>query len=497
MVEEPRPSKDNMEASSAITNYLGGEFVSPRHRGFLSNINPATGEEITTLPASTSDDIDDAVEAAHQAFPQWSSLGKEERAAYLTRIANLLERDQERFALAETIDTGKPLTLSRSVDIPRAISNLRFFASAITQWGSELYEGPGALHATVRPPLGVVSCISPWNLPLYLFTWKIAPALATGNCVVAKPSELTPTTAFLFSKLCQEAGLPPGVLNVVHGTGISTGAPLCKHPKVRAVSFTGGTATGTSIATAVADSLKKVSLELGGKNPAVIFADCDAEQAVATTLRSSFSNQGQICLCTSRLYVERPLFGRFVELLSQRASSLVIGDPLEASTHQGALISEAHLSKVESYISLGKEEGGEVITGGQRVQVSGRCERGSFLRPTIIVGLPPESRVNQEEIFGPVVTITPFDTEEEACSLANSTRYGLAATVWTNSYERAHRCARAIDSGLIWINSWMVRDLRVPFGGMKDSGLGREGGIDALRFFTETKSICFSANESF
>lgn len=481
----------------AITNYIGGELASPRHRGSLANINPATGEEISTLPSSTAEDIEDAVEAARLAFPRWSSLPKEERAHLLTRVAGLIERDQEEFALAETNDTGKPLSLSRTVDIPRAISNLRFFASAITQWGSELYEGGGALHATVRPPLGVVGCISPWNLPLYLFTWKIAPALVTGNCVVAKPSELTPTTAYLLSKLCQEAGLPPGVLNVVHGTGPAAGAPLCKHPDVRAISFTGGTSTGTAIAAAVAPPLKKVSLELGGKNPAIIFADCNLEQAVATTLRSSFANQGQICLCTSRLYVERPLFGRFVELFSKATSGLLVGDPIDPSINQGALISESHLDKVMTYISLAKDEGGELVTGGQRVQIRGRCEGGSFLRPTIILGLSPESRVNQEEIFGPVVTITPFDTEEEACSLANSTRYGLAATVWTNSYERAHRCARAIDSGLIWINSWMVRDLRVPFGGMKDSGVGREGGIDALRFFTETKSICFSANESF
>lgn len=471
-------------------NFIDGELKHPGDA--LPNLNPATGQVVGEVAQSSAPDVDSAVEAASNAFASWSSTPPEERARYLNRIADLIERDKEQFALAEVTDTGKPLSLARSVDIPRAIANLRFFASAITQWGSELFQTQEALHATLRFPLGPVACISPWNLPLYLLTWKIAPALATGNCVVAKPSELTPTTAYLLSKLCIEASLPPGTLNIVHGTGASAGAPLCSHPKIKAVSFTGGTVTGRSISQSVSLSLKKVSLELGGKNAAVMFADCDIEVALNTTIRSSFSNQGQICLCTSRILVERPLFQQFIERFAALTSALTVGDPLEPATQQGSLISHRHLEKVINYVRLADAEGGEIVAGGKQIFPGGRCQDGAFYSPTVITGLSPQSRVNQEEIFGPLVTITPFDSEEEAYELANASDYGLAATVWTTNYQRAQRAARAIDAGLIWINSWMVRDLRVPFGGTKDSGLGREGGAEALRFFTEPKSVCFS-----
>jgi aminomuconate-semialdehyde/2-hydroxymuconate-6-semialdehyde dehydrogenase len=414
-----------------------------------------------------------------------------QRSLILQRVADLIDRDLEKLVRAESIDNGKPLKQARALDIPRASANIRFFATAILHTESESHlTDAQALNYTLRSPIGVVGCISPWNLPLYLFTWKIAPALAAGNTVVAKPSELTPMTAFLFSQLCIEAGLPPGVLNVVHGLGSKTGQAIVEHPEITAISFTGGTATGKKITVTAARTLKKLSLELGGKNPNVIFADCDFKQALASSIQSSFSNQGEICLCGSRILVERSLYDRFTEEFVKATKELRVGDPLDESTAVGALISEGHMNKVLSYIELAKQESGKVLTGGRRVATAGRCADGYFVEPTVIVGLNQSCRTNQEEIFGPVVTIMPFDTEEEAIALANSTTYGLSATLWTENLKRAHRVAHQFRSGIVWVNCWLFRDLRTPFGGMKQSGVGREGGWEALRFFTEAKNVC-------
>jgi aminomuconate-semialdehyde/2-hydroxymuconate-6-semialdehyde dehydrogenase len=377
------------------------------------------------------------------------------------------------------------------VDIPRAASNFRFFAGAAQHFFSEFHAGAaGTLNYTLREPLGVVGCISPWNLPLYLFTWKIAPALATGNCVVAKPSELTPMTAFRLSALCVEAGVPAGVLNIVHGLGARAGRAICSSPQIAAVSFTGGTATGAEIARTAAPQFKKMSLEMGGKNPNIIFADCDFEDMLETTMRSSFSNQGQICLCGSRIYVEKPIYERFRTEFVARTRQLTPGDPLMPETRQGAVVSKSHMEKILSYIGLAESEGGSILCGGKRADVGGRCESGWFIEPTIIEGLPTSCRTNQEEIFGPVVTIMPFESEDEAVELANDSQYGLAATVWTQNIDRAHHVSARLKTGIVWVNCWMVRDLRTPFGGMKNSGVGREGGQEALRFFTEPRNIC-------
>jgi aminomuconate-semialdehyde/2-hydroxymuconate-6-semialdehyde dehydrogenase len=377
------------------------------------------------------------------------------------------------------------------MDIPRASANMRFYATAAMHVSSESHLTEGeAINYTLRSPIGVVGCISPWNLPLYLFTWKIAPALAAGCTLAAKPSELTPMTAYLFSKLCIEAGLPKGVLNIVHGLGSKVGQSIVEHPTISAISFTGGTLTGKTIAATAAPMFKKLSLELGGKNPNLVFADCDFEKAMATSIRSSFSNQGEICLCGSRILVERSVYDRFVEEFVKRTKSLVVGDPLDAKTNLGALVSEAHMNKVLFYIELAKQEGGTILTGGKRIKINDRCEDGYFVEPTVITGLNHLCRTNQEEIFGPVVTILPFDTEEEAVMMANSTHYGLAATIWTENLSRAHRVAQQVKSGIIWINCWLLRDLRTPFGGVKQSGVGREGGWEAMKFFTEAKNVC-------
>ncbi len=474
-----------------ILNYIAGKLQKPISNNYLDNINPAEGKVYSSLPDSDFNDVQKAVEAASNAFPMWSTMPASKRAEILLKIAELIDRDLDKLALAESIDQGKPLKLAKSVDIPRASANLRFYATASMHVSSESHLMQGeAINYTTQTPIGVAGCISPWNLPLYLFTWKIAPALAAGCTVVAKPSELTPMTAFLFSKLCIEAGLPAGVLNIVHGLGSKVGQAIVEHPNVSVISFTGGTVTGKKIASTAAPMFKKLSLELGGKNPNIIFADCDFEQAVGTSIQSSFSNQGEICLCGSRILVERSVYEKFVAEFVKRTKELVVGDPLEDKTRIGAMVSEAHMNKVLSYIELAKKEGGEIICGGERVSVSGRCATGYFIEPTIIVGLDQNCRTNQEEIFGPVVTIMPFDTEEEAVSYSNSNAYGLSATIWTENLKRAHRVAHQIKSGIIWINCWLLRDLRTPFGGMKQSGVGREGGWEALHFFTETKNVC-------
>jgi aminomuconate-semialdehyde/2-hydroxymuconate-6-semialdehyde dehydrogenase len=474
-----------------ILNYINGALLPPQSNTWLDNYAPATGQIYSQIPDSDAADVEAAVAAAEAAFPGWSTCGVQQRYRVLHRIAELIEENLEELAQAETRDSGKAITTSRTVDIPRAQANIRFFATAILHFGSESHYMEGeAINYTLRQPIGVVGCISPWNLPLYLFTWKIAPALAAGNCVVAKPSELTPMTAFLFSKICQKAGLPPGVLNIVHGLGPKAGQAIVEHPKTKAISFTGGTSTGRILARTAAPMFKKLSLELGGKNPNVIFADCDFERMMNDTVRSSFANNGQICLCGSRIYVERPLYEKFRDELVRRAKNLRVGNPFDAATELGALVSKAHLEKVNSYLNLAKQEGGTVLCGGEPVRLEGEYKDGYYLSPAIVEGLPNHCRTNQEEIFGPVVTLQPFDTEKEALALANGIEYGLAACVWTKDISRANRVAERLQAGIVWVNCWMVRDLRTPFGGMKNSGVGREGGVEALRFFTEAKNVC-------
>jgi aminomuconate-semialdehyde/2-hydroxymuconate-6-semialdehyde dehydrogenase len=474
-----------------ILNYINGELIGPVSGQYMDNINPAEGKVYSLIPDSDERDVKNAVIAAQAAFPEWSAMPVEKRSAILSKIADLINRDRDKLALAESTDNGKAVSLAQSLDIPRAAANIHFYATAALHFATEAHiTGTEAINYTTRTPVGVVGCISPWNLPLYLFTWKIAPALAAGCTVVAKPSELTPMTAYLFSLLCKEAGLPKGVLNIVHGLGPKAGQAIIEHPDVTAISFTGGTVTGKKIAATAGPMLKKLSLELGGKNPNIIFADCDFELTLDTSVKASFTNQGEICLCGSRIFVERSLYDRFTEEFVKRVKALPVGDPLEKSTKVGALVSEGHMKKVLSYIELAQQEGGKILTGGKRVTVSGRCSKGYFVEPTVIAGLDHKCRTNQEEIFGPVVTIMPFDTEEEVIGYANSTTYGLAATIFTENLKRAHRVSAQIKSGIIWVNCWLFRDLRTPFGGMKQSGVGREGGWDAMKFFTEAKNVC-------
>jgi len=473
-----------------ILNYIDGELIAPISGNYLDNIDPSRGQKYGEIPDSDGRDVQKAVEAAKDAFPDWSGKSNEERSKVMLKIADLIDKNLDRLAEAESLDNGKPLKLAKRVDIPRASSNFRFFATSVLHFASESHMMEGAINYTTRTPVGVAGCISPWNLPLYLFTWKIAPALATGNTVVAKPSEITPMTAFLLSELCIEAGLPKGVLNIVHGLGPKVGQAIIEHPDVPLISFTGGTSTGKHIAAIAAPMFKKLSLELGGKNPNIIFGDCDFETAVKTTVHSSFANQGQICLCGSRIFVERSIYDRFKKGFVEKVKKLKIGPPNKEDSNLGAVVSKAHMEKVLSYVALAKEEGGTVLTGGNQVNLEGEYKGGYYLEPTIIEGLDYNCRTNQEEIFGPVVTLTPFDNEEEVLTMANSTNYGLAATVWTENLTRAHRVAHNLKSGIVWVNCWLLRDLRTPFGGMKQSGVGREGGWEALRFFTETRNVC-------
>ncbi|MCH2046683.1 MAG: aldehyde dehydrogenase [Saprospiraceae bacterium] len=474
-----------------LKNYINGELCTPDTGEYLDNYEPSTGKVYAQIPNSGQTDVQKAVAAAEKAFPAWSMMPVEKRSAILGKISALILENLDRLAAAESKDNGKPVWLAKQVDIPRAAKNFHFYATAILHFGSEANAMTNkAINYTLRDPLGVVACISPWNLPLYLFSWKIAPALAAGNCVVAKPSEVTPMTAYLLSELCIEAGLPAGVLNIVHGLGTHAGAAMTTHPKVKAVSFTGGTQTGATIAKLAAPMFKKLSLELGGKNPNIIFADCDYDKMLSTTLRSSFANQGQICLCGSRIFVERPIYEKFKKDFVQKAALLKVGDPKASDTKIGAVVSKPHQEKILSYIELAKEEGGTILLGGQQAKVGGECTEGYFVQPTIIEGLAHDCRTNQEEIFGPVVTIMPFDTEDEVLEYANSVRYGLSATVWTTNLNRATQFSQKLESGIVWVNCWLLRDLRTPFGGVKDSGVGREGGFEVLRFFTEPKNIC-------
>lgn len=474
-----------------IKNYINGELVDPVGKQYIDNYNPATGKVYSLIPDSDEKDVELATNAALEAFPKWSNTPKDERSRIMLKISELIEKNLERLAIAESTDNGKPVSLSKTVDIPRAAANFHFYATGILHYASLSHSMEDvAINYTLRTPVGVAGCISPWNLPLYLFTWKIAPAIASGNCVVAKPSEITPMTAFLLSELCIEAGLPKGVLNIVHGYGHKVGAAISSHPKIPLISFTGGTKTGAEIAKVAAPMFKKLSLELGGKNPNIIFADCDFDKMIKTTLHSSFANQGQICLCGSRIMVERSIYEKFKNKFVEETKKLKVGNPAAADSKIGAVVSKPHMEKILSYVDLAKQEGGTVLCGGHQVKLEGEYAEGYYVAPTIIEGLTYNCRTNQEEIFGPVVTIMPFETEEEALKYANSTQYGLASIVWTENLTRAHRMASNLHAGIVWVNCWLVRDLRTPFGGVKSSGVGREGGFDALDFFTEPKNVC-------
>ena len=474
-----------------ILNYINGNLIEPTSGKYLDNYNPSNGKVYSLIPDSEKLDIDNAVAAAKEAFITWSKTPKQERSDILMKIADTIEKYADELVKAESKDNGKPETLASHVDIPRASANIRFFAGAILHDSSQMHEMDGmAINYTLRQPVGVAACISPWNLPLYLLTWKIAPALAAGNTVVAKPSEVTPMTAYLFSKICIEAGLPKGVLNIVHGLGSKTGDPLTTHPDTPIISFTGGTVTGKHIATITAPMFKKLSLELGGKNQNIIFADADFDKAVSTAARAAFTNQGQVCLCGSRLFVEQEIYDKFKDALVAKTAQLKVGDPKDTSSNLGAVVSKEHMHKILDKIEEAKNLGGKILIGGKRVILDGELKDGYYIEPTIIEGLSSDCSINQEEIFGPVVSLIPFKTEEEVIKMANSTKYGLSASIFTENISKAHRVAANIDSGVVWINTWLLRDLRIPFGGMKHSGVGREGGFKSLEFFTESKNIC-------
>jgi aminomuconate-semialdehyde/2-hydroxymuconate-6-semialdehyde dehydrogenase len=478
-----------------IKNYINGEYVNPVSDSWIDNYNPSNGEIYGQIPNSINEDVENGYKAAKNAFLSWSETSLDERSKIMSKIAQLITEKLPELAAAEAKDNGKPLHVAKSIDIPRAAANFQFFANAITQFASEAHESVGhnAINFTLRQPIGVVGCISPWNLPLYLFTWKIAPAIAAGNCVVAKPSEITPMTAYLLGEILTEAGLPKGVLNIVHGLGTTTGQAIVAHPGIKAISFTGGTQTGAHIAKVAAPMFKKLSLELGGKNPAIIFADCDYDEMLQTTVRSSFANQGQICLCGSRIFVEASMYQKFKTDFIAAVSKLKVGNPFDTSTDIGALVSRPHLEKVKKYIDNAAQYGGKVIFGGASVSVD-NSEDGYYLEPTIIEVQDNSCTLNQEEIFGPVVTIMPFNDENEVVAMANDVSYGLSATLWTNDLKRTMRVSKQIQAGIVWVNTWLLRDLRTPFGGVKNSGVGREGGFEALRFFTEPKNICIKYN---
>jgi len=476
-----------------LTNFINGKFTQPKTEEYLDVFEPATGQVYSKVPNSSSTDIDVAFQAANAAFPGWSELTVTDRSQYLHKIAELLEHQLDDFANYESRDTGKPVTLAQSVDIPRAIANFRFFGEygPTFKFNSELNSDQSE-NRVVHAPLGVVGCISPWNLPLYLFTWKIAPALMAGNTVLAKPSEITPYTAYKLGEICEDANLPAGVLNIIHGQGITAGDALINHKGVQAISFTGGTATGKIIAQKTAASFKKLSLEMGGKNPAIIFTDCNYNKMLETVVQSSFSNQGQICLSSSRILIQTEIFQQFKKDFIRKVNKLIVGDPQDHESNLGAVSSKNHFEKIMNYIELAEKEGGNILLGGKAVKLNGRCKKGWFIEPTIIEGLTNTAKTNQEEIFGPVVTLIPFNDEEDAIQIANESDYGLSATIWTEDKERATRVSNQVEAGVIWVNCWLVRDLRTPFGGMKQSGMGREGGSEALRFFTEQKNVCTS-----
>lgn len=473
-----------------LANYINGKLIPPSSGNYIDNIDPSRGKVFSKVPDSDEKDVQLAVDAAKAAFESWSNIGNEKRHDYLMKIVDAIEKNLEKLAQAESLDNGKPVWLATEVDIPRAASNFKFFATAIMHFAAEShYMENTAINYTLRRPIGVVGCISPWNLPLYLFTWKIAPALAAGNTVVAKPSEITPYTAFLLSEICADI-LPPGVLNIVHGLGGKAGNAIVSHPDITAISFTGGTKTGEHIASIAAPMFKKLSLELGGKNPTIIFDDCDYDKALKNAVRSSFTNQGEICLCGSRIFVQKNIYEKFKKDFVQKTQELKVGNPNHKENYLGAIVSKQHLEKIEYYVGLAKKEGGKILCGGKRIKLDGEFADGFYFEPTIIEGLAYDCITNREEIFGPVISIMSFDTEEHVISYANASDYGLASNIWTQNLNRAHRMAEKIKTGIVWVNCWLLRDLRTPFGGMKNSGVGREGGWEALRFFTEPKNVC-------
>jgi len=475
----------------SLCNYIDGELVPPENGNYLDNVNPATGEIFSQIPKSAKADLDKAVAAANKAKQAWADLDNQTRSDFMRKISEGILENLDGLAAAECEDNGKPLWLAKAVDIPRAASNFQFFADAITQFSTEAHSMQRVgVNYTLRRPLGVVGCISPWNLPLYLFTWKIAPALASGNCVIAKPSEVTPYSAFILSKICRKVGLPAGVLNIVHGLGQDIGSEIVSHPDVKAISFTGGTVTGKNIASVAAPMFKKLSLELGGKNATIVFDDCDWDNTLDEVARAAFANQGQICLCGSRILIQKSIYNRFRDALVEKVKQLNVGDPLEADSKQGAVVSEAHMNKVLASIETAKKEGGKILCGGSQVKLEGRCANGFFIQPTLIENLDANTTTNQQEIFGPVASLIPFEDEAEAIAIANSTDYGLAFSVWSQNISRCHNLSQKLEAGIIWINCWMLRDLRTPFGGVKNSGVGREGGFEALRFFTEPTNVC-------
>ncbi len=474
-----------------IQNYIHGDLLPPQSNKYLNNINPATGTAYSLIPDSDANDINNAVNSARDAFQTWGKLSKKERYDHIMHLADAIDEHFDDLVKAESKDNGKPEWLARSVDIPRAAENFRFFATASLHFDSEIHEMDGkAINYTLRHPIGVAGCISPWNLPIYLLTWKIAPALAAGNTVVAKPSEMTPMTAYLFSKICQKANFPKGVINIVHGYGNKVGDALTRHPDVPIISFTGGTATGEKIAAVAAPMFKKLSLELGGKNPNIVFEDAEFDSAVKMATKAAFSNQGQICLCGSRLFVHEEIYSKFRSAFVEETNTLKVGDPKDDKSNLGAVISQEHMEKILACIDMAKQEGGEILTGGSRIILDGELKDGYYIEPTIIDGLSVDCQTNQEEIFGPVVSMIPFKSEKEVIEMANATKYGLSASLFSRNLSRAHRVAAAIDSGVVWVNTWMLRDLRIPFGGMKSSGVGREGGFKSLEFFTEPKNVC-------
>ena len=472
-----------------LQNYISGLFIEPDSREWMDDYSPATGEIIGQVPKSQKSDVDRAVKAAKDALPYWSSLTNIQRADWLDKIADNLESKYEDIAHLESKDTGKPISLAREVDAYRSVKNFRFFGEMIRNLEEESFEMEDANNRVIYKPVGVGALITPWNLPLYLLSWKVAPAIGMGNTVICKPSELTPLTADLLMKSIDEVGLPKGVINLIHGDGMGAGAPLVSHEDVDLVSFTGGTSTGANVAQSAAVSFKKLSLELGGKNASIIFDDCDLEKTVPGVVRSGFLNQGQVCLCGSRILVQENVYDKFVDRFVNEVENMKIGDPSNEDTKLGALISPEHLSKVEEYIQIAEEEGGTILTGGYPC-LPKEFENGNWIAPTVIADLDVSSRCSTEEIFGPVVTIHKFAGEEEAIEIANNTRYGLAGSIWTTDLEKGNRVAESIHTGMIWINTWLHRDLRVPFGGVKDSGVGREGGRWSLGFFSETMNIC-------
>jgi aminomuconate-semialdehyde/2-hydroxymuconate-6-semialdehyde dehydrogenase len=478
-----------------LHSYVDGEFVTGKRE--FDDVNPADGSVIAKVTEADRDLVDRAVIAARTAsLGEWSKFGIKERAATLYKVADAIDSRFDCFVKAEVEDTGKPVALASRLDVPRAAANFRAFADAIKNAGVEAYEtetsdGRRALNYAVRKPLGVVGIVTPWNLPLLLLTWKVAPALACGNTVVVKPSEETPASATLLAEVMRQAGVPSGVFNVVHGFGPdSTGEFLVSHPDVNAVTFTGESRTGAAIMRHCADTVKPVSFELGGKNSAIVFADCDFEEAVTGVAESTFLNTGQVCLCSERVYVERPIFDRFVSALKGKAEALKAGWPSEKDTTLGPLISAQHRDKVISYYKLAREEGATIVTGGGVPRFGDARDRGFYVQPTVLTGLPEEARCIQEEIFGPVCHVTPFDTEEEAVALANGSKYGLAASIWTTNLKRAHRVAPQMNVGITWVNCWFLRDLRTPFGGVGLSGIGREGGTHSLNFYSELNNVC-------